>query len=275
MQITEGETKNYSEDFHANELVVIDTSDPATNEVVAIPETLLLHEKEVRHERLPFALRVKNYWLNADLLRNESPGALRTTATRGNFTNAYVQPKAEVTDGDNRDFPAAEVEVSAAEGTFGTWLVGAGLKPQTFSHGGRNYEIALRFTRYYKPFSLTLLEATHEKYAGTEIPKNYASRVRVQNPENNEDRETRIYMNNPLRYGGLTFFQHQMFADEAVRMKIAREQGGSPPPATSTFQVVQNPGWLAPYLGCAIVAAGLVVQFMIHLVGFALKRRTA
>jgi len=41
------------------------------------------------------------------------------------------------------------------------------------------------------------------------------------------------------------------------------------------LQVVHNPSFLAPYVACIIVAAGLLVQFGIHLVGFARKRRTA
>jgi hypothetical protein len=38
---------------------------------------------------------------------------------------------------------------------------------------------------------------------------------------------------------------------------------------------VRNPAWLTPYAGCAIVAAGLVFQFMIHLVGFISRRKPA
>ena len=44
--------------------------------------------------------------------------------------------------------------------------------------------------------------------------------------------------------------------------------------ANSTLQVVHNPGWITPYLGCILVASGLVVQFMYHLVGFISKRKT-
>ena len=127
--------------------------------------------------------------------------------------------------------------------------------------------MALRFIRYYYPFSLTLLKATHEQYRGTKIPKNFASRVRVQNPEHNEARETTIYMNNPLRYSGLTFYQYQMTAGEMV------EEAGVTP--SSTFQVVRNPGWLTPYMSCILVALGLLVQFGSHLLGFVRKRRVS
>jgi cytochrome c biogenesis protein ResB len=87
----------------------------------------------------------------------------------------------------------------------------------------------MRLTRYYYPFSLTLLKATHDKYKGTEIPKNFSSRVRINNPGTGEARETVIYMNNPLRYGGQTFYQYQMSAGE-----MAQRQGMTP---SSTFQV--------------------------------------
>jgi len=73
-------------------------------------------------------------------------------------------------------------------------------------------------------------------------------------------------MNNPLRYDGLTFFQYQMTAGE-----MAAKEGIRP---SSVFQVVRNPGWLTPYFSCVMVATGLIIQFMSHLIGFARKRKT-
>jgi hypothetical protein len=52
----------------------------------------------------------------------------------------------------------------------------------------------------------------------------------------------------------------------------AAQQAGVTP--SSVLQVVRNPSWLTPYIGCALVAAGLVTQFMFHLVGFIAKRKT-
>jgi len=169
---------------------------------------------------------------------------------------------------DNRNVPAAAVEVMGDRGAPETFLVYAGVTTrQEFVAHGKPYEIALRFARYYYPFNLTLLKATHETYKGRpDIPKNFASRIRVENPSRQEARETVISMNNPLRYDGLTFFQYQMTAGE-----IAAKEGLRP---SSVFQVVRNPGWLTPYLSCAMVATGLIIQFMSHLIGFARKRRT-
>jgi hypothetical protein len=68
-------------------------------------------------------------------------------------------------------------------------------------------------------------------------------------------------MNHPLRYAGMAYFQYQMGRDEQ------REVG------TSTLQVVKNPSWLAPYIGCIVVGVGLTWQFLYHLMRFNTKRR--
>jgi hypothetical protein len=66
-------------------------------------------------------------------------------------------------------------------------------------------------------------------------------------------------MNNPLRYAGETYYQSGF--DQDNRGTI--------------LQVVKNPSWLTPYLSCLLVGGGLVVQFLIHLLNFTMKRRTA
>jgi hypothetical protein len=207
--------------------------------------------------------------VNAELAeaRDAPANAVKAGASHGILGDKLVLPQPIVTDMERRNVPAAVVELLENEKPVASFLVYSGISNrQGFLAGGRRYDVALRFSRYYHPFSITLLKATHEKYKGTEIPKNFASRVRVENPAQNEARETVIYMNNPLRYSGLTFFQYQMAADE-----MAARQGLPP---SSTFQVVRNPGWLTPYLSCVLVTVGLIYQFMYHLIGFVSKRRT-
>jgi hypothetical protein len=91
---------------------------------------------------------------------------------------------------------------------------------------------------------------------GTKIPKNFSSRVEIKRPDTGEDREVLIYMNNPLRYSGETYYQASFFPDDSGTI----------------LQVVRNPSWLTPYVACVMVAAGLLIQFLSHLVGFAKKR---
>lgn len=272
MQIIEGETKNYSEDSHASELVVVDISDPKEDRVYALSQALLAKEGEIRDPRLPFTVRVKNFWPNASVFEkparpeNMPAGAIKPAATDGLLRDDYVLSRPPVTDMDSRNMPAALIEIVGDKGTSGSFLIYAGIMArQPFTLGGKEYEVALRFARTYYPFNITLLKATHEKYKGTEIPKNFASRVRLDHPGRNEARETMIYMNNPLRFSGLTFFQYQMGADE-MRMRPDDKR-------YTVLQVVRNPSWLTPYLSCVLVGLGLVVQFMSHLISFAMKRR--
>lgn len=281
MHLYEGETKSYSEDFRNTELAVIESSalpphpDPLPQggegsprereRVYSVPGSLLAKGGEIKDARLPFTVRVKQYWVNADLLSSRTNGAVEAGATAGVFKDVFVLPLGEVLDTERRNVPAAVVELVGKDGSAGSFLVYAGVTTrQNLTLDGKPYEVSLRFARYYYPFSITLLQATHERYKGTDVPKNFASRVRVDNPARNEARETVVYMNNPLRYAGLTFFQYQMIPYELLM------QAEKP---WSTLQVVRNPGWVTPYVSCVLVTLGLMIQFMSHLIGFVAKRK--
>lgn len=265
MRLEEGETKNYSEDFHANELVFVNKSLPGEDEVVAIPERFLEAKGQITHAQLPFTVKVKEYWPNS-YLTNFGPfiaeslakeGFVRVSADQGIGPKVMVLSQPVVTAMDSRNIPTAVIEVLAGSVSRGTWVVSSqtGAR-QSVEHDGKLWEIALRFQRHYKPYGMTLLEFKHERYPGTDIPKDFRSRIHLVNPAKNEDRELEIFMNNPLRYDGLTFYQASFEPGDKV----------------TVLQVVKNPGWLTPYFACLMVGLGLAVQFLIHLVGFARKR---
>jgi hypothetical protein len=190
--------------------------------------------------------------------------ALETSANQGAGLKMLLVPKPAVRGMDEQNMPYAKVELFHKGTSLGSWLLSGWLNPQEFTVDGRVYRFAIRNERYFQPFSLSLVKTTHEVYTGTEIPKNFQSRVRLENPETQEKREIDISMNNPLRYGGLTFYQSQMGRTEMT--------GGK---GTSVLQVVRNPGWLTPYLGCVLVSVGMLWQFLYHLVGFLSKPRIA
>jgi cytochrome c biogenesis protein ResB len=158
---------------------------------------------------------------------------------------------------------AAERQFQAA-GHMAQQIVTRLAEPQTVAAGGRTWTFVLRPARVYEPFSITLLKTTHKVYPGTDIPKDFRSRVRIENAASGENREVEIFMNSPLRYGGLTFYQFQMGRDD-----LASNRG------TSTLQVIRNPSWLTPYAGCIIVGLGMIIQFMLHLVRFVSRKRAA
>jgi cytochrome c biogenesis protein ResB len=123
--------------------------------------------------------------------------------------------------------------------------------------GDQSFEIALRFTRHYYPFEIELIDFKHEKYPGTEVPFNFSSEVKVTHQDSTKNQKALIYMNHPLRYEGLTFFQAS-FANQDK---------------TSIFQVVRNPGWLLPYLSVFLMGLGMCVQFGMHFFKFLRKQR--
>jgi hypothetical protein len=194
---------------------------------------------------------------------------------------------------DSRNIPTALIEIVGPSGSLGDWVVsdwagedglietvrssyaamskeiantiaGDLSEPQSIDVAGKQYTFAVRPERMYRAASLTLLKFTHAVYPGTVtaenpegVPKDFRSRVRLDNPKTGEHREVEIFMNTPLRYEGETFYQASFDKSD---------------PRVSVLQVVHNPGWLTPYIGCALVALGLLIQFLSHLTRFISKR---
>ena len=262
MRLSEGEPRSYSEDARLCELAIIETGHSDHDLVVAIPETRLARHKgrkEIRHPALPFEVRVIDYWPNATH-RPIEPGEGTAQATQGAGRRVQFISAAPETRMDRRNIPAAYVELAAPGGSLGVWAVSLWIgAAQDFQYEGKDYRIALRPARYYRPCSLELRRFSHDRYMGTDIPRNFSSDVHLTNPRTGESRDVRIYMNNPLRYGGETFYQSGYDHQD---------------PRVTILQVVRNPGWLTPYFSCALVGAGLVVQFLGHLLSF-VKRKDA
>jgi hypothetical protein len=258
----EGETKRYAEDHLKNELVFIRDAGADKEEVIAIPEEYLKSGGAIRHEKLPFSVHIKDYGVNCSVRRRGPAVDGPAVANRGVGPQLFVEPRPEAKDMDSRNLPYAHIELIRDGQSLGIWLVTPWL--DMFGAGPQEVDgmrMALRFQRYYEPFAITLLETRHEVYRGTDIPKNFRSRVRISGGESNEAREVDIYMNHPLRYAGLTFYQARMGRDPQ-----------DPQRGTSTLQVVRNPSWLAPYAGCYVVAVGMYIQFRQHLTRFLARR---
>ncbi|MDE2491260.1 MAG: cytochrome c biogenesis protein ResB [Elusimicrobia bacterium] len=249
MPIPVGQTSSYSQDYDQMELAVVDTTDPKTDVVTAIPQSILKRSKAIETPSLPFTILVKRYYPNSVLSLHRS-GDPEPLATAGVGANLNVAP-APLATADNEDNTAAALIEPVAKGrSLGVFWVSNGLgAPQGFALDGRTWRLELRHRRYYLPFSLTLEKFTHDIYPGTDIPKNFASLVRLKDPSAGEDRDVLIHMNHPLRYRGLTFYQASYGKGDKL----------------SIFQVVRNPGWRLPYLACALVALGMLLHFGLKL----------
>ena len=263
MPVDEGGTSNYSQGFRENELVFIDRSHPEHDSVHTIPASLLKPGKRIDVPNTPLSIRTVRYHGNAEIGRATSGSPAESIATRGAAVRMgiIVNPKPETYSEDEINTVTAFVEVIKGEDSLGTWLVSNVMDerfpPQMVDAGDLSYEIALRFTRHYYPFEIELIDFKHEKYPGTEVPFNFSSEVKVTHQDSTKNQKALIYMNHPLRYEGLTFFQAS-FANQDK---------------TSIFQVVRNPGWLLPYLSVLLMGLGMCAQFGMHFFKFLGKQR--
>jgi hypothetical protein len=256
LRLNQGEAKNYSESFYHDELALIDTNATDSDQVVSIPDSKLSRGNKIDLPVESLQLVVNDFYPNSVLINPSqlpSPNyphlQLGPMAVAARVAKTYRQ--------DERNTPSVNVSVIRKGETVGTWsLASAFPRPVSFQSDGKSYQLVLRPKRYYKPFSVQLVQFSHDRYPGTEIPKNFSSRVRISDPTAGSGRETLIFMNNPLRYRGLTFYQAGFDNNDT----------------TSILQVVKNPSWLLPYISCGVIIFGLLVQFSMHLIGFVRRR---
>jgi hypothetical protein len=266
MIIVTGESSNYVIHTDKTELAVINSSDSKTDHVVVVPGSMLKQRpgsEWIRHEQLPFDIEVNRYMVNSSEPRKVKPDEYNP-ATAGVGREGVVDEEKPTTGTEQRiDMAAAYVTFHAKDNgaLLGTYLTTPWIdEAQTVKVDGKEYQVALRLQREYEPYTIHLEEFHHDLYPGTNTPLNFSSKVRLIDPERSVDREVLIYMNNPLRYRGATFYQADW---------IRSPQGDR----GTKLQVVTNPGWLMPYFSCAMVGLGMTIHFGIHLVSF-LRRRT-
>ena len=266
LRLEEGQTKGYSISGNECELVIIDKSQPNTDTVAAIPAEVLRKNKTYPTGSLPFEVTVLDYFTNSDLVQLGQ--GQPNKATRGKGLELTTIDKESVTSLEEVNFPGAYIKLQSTDGTeLGIWMVSAlfgalrqPIPEQTLEHGGKEYELALRFKRYYTPYDIKLIDFKHDKFQGTEKARNFSSLVILRDRATGAEREVNIWMNHPLRTHGKTYFQAS-FDPENDRATV--------------LQVVRNPGWVTPYISCALVGLGLLIQFLTHLFSFNRKRKAA
>ncbi len=109
-------------------------------------------------------------------------------------------------------------------------------------------------------FPVFLKEFKKENYQGTMKAKAYSSQVSIQKPGISEPPlEALIQMNEPLKFGGYTFYQSSFVEDEKTGE-----------PTASVLSVNFDPGRVIKYIGSLILSIGIILIFI-----QTRKRRTA
>ncbi|MEO2035794.1 MAG: cytochrome c biogenesis protein ResB, partial [Planctomycetaceae bacterium] len=112
---------------------------------------------------------------------------------------------------------------------------------------GSDYQFYLRFQRNYRDYEVELLDVSRTNYVGTATPRDYRSEIIIRDSETGAAEQFTLWMNNPLRYRGETFYQSGYNEIRGTEM--------------TTLSVVRNTGWMLPYIACMIVAVGMFAKF--------------
>lgn len=257
MTIYEGETVNFARDIRTTELAIVQRGNE-TDTMTVVPRNLLKasYEKQskISNDQLPFDMIVRDYMKNSNIEEGE-PGE-GNPATAGAGLHVLALP-ARGTGGaeasDSVDLPSLYVELfeKGTDKSLGVYMLSTLLTAQDYEDqvtvGEQDYYISFRFKRQYKPYSVTLIETEREDYEGTSQAKSYQSLVRIVDPSRNNEFEELIWMNNPLRYAGETFYQSGHNFDRGREFSV--------------LQIVSNLGWMIPYVSCMIVAVGMFYHF--------------
>jgi hypothetical protein len=269
MTLVTGGKASFVESNRHVELAFIDASDNENDKVVVVPGTVLERAartgQPIDDPRLPCSVTVLSLFSNSDIRDRGKDEPEYASRGEGKELTVLERPRVNGVDQDQKvNMPSALVRLTDRDGTdLGTWLVSTWLqltrspRPQKVAAKEGERLVSLRFRRTYKPYTITLEEFRHEVYPGTNKPRNFQSDIRLEDSEIGVDRPTTIRMNEPMRHRGETFYQHQALAGDSG----------------SVLQVVRNPGWLLPYLSCAVVSLGMLVHFGINLSRF-LRRTT-
>ena len=265
MGIFEGRSSNYVEDIRDFELAISTVSDDGTRTesiVASDPFRDAASGDGVSGlEAGPFEVAIARFEPSGviEAVRNDPEGIFA-------FGSAAVLRAAKRAvgvgeDATRIDYAGAVVTLTAPD--FEKSLVlSTGVTAPTVTYDGREYEVDLRFKRTYKPYTVTLKEMRYEEYIGTDTPRDYSAIVAFADPSKNVSRpEHRIWMNNPLRYGGDTFYQSSYIPPVGDQ------------PAATSLQVVSNVGWTIPYVACMLTAVGMAAQFLISLLRYVDRRR--
>ena len=258
MTIREGRTANYSQDIRAAELVVTESNPDGTRTEHIVPAEAVddaAGAESIEVDGLPFVVRPLRYEPNALVRRTRKTG--EGTTGYGVASKLFGVKTSDGVSMESVDQPGAVVKLigDGFDETLVTWV---NLRPQPVRVGDRRFEVGLRFARHYKPYAITLRDFSQRNYIGTSTPQDYRATIAFDDPSRGFRKESHdIWMNNPLRYAGETFYQSSLMPDG---------EG-------TVLQVVSNVGWSIPYVACMLTAVGMAAQFLLSLLRYIDRRR--
>lgn len=252
MILPEGGTSRFVYDYHQRQLMIAD--DENIIRIINFEDLSKDKKIEPRDLDLPFNLQILDTCENCEImLRGDAPElsneAARDLPFRTMAANMALASKS----------PEKEPEANLSGMTFvlrgsddgaddGVYVAFEAMpKPVSLTAGGRNYSIIYGKAQTMLPFAIGLNDFIKDDYPGVDKARNFTSEIIVRDGE--QEIPATITMNEPLRYGGYTFFQSSFDDNRDVEISV--------------LSVVQNKGWLFPYIGALVIAAGLILHLIL------------
>lgn len=269
LNVIEGDSTSMVYQQDELELAFIDPSDAETDSVMAIPEALLRSalrgDGKIDRPELPCIVQVEKWMTNSALAKLE-PGQENLATLGFGLNAAAIEVQRHGAAGDQMNIASAYLTLIERESqeSIGTVLVSQHINDpkqiygmgkdvaETVGIDGTNYELALRYRRDYKPYSVYLKDVERINYSGSDTPRDYSSRLVITDKETGATIEERTWMNNPIRYRGDTFYQSQHYPVRLDDGRVVEATG---------LQIVENSGWVIPYICCMMVMVGMFAHF--------------
>lgn len=201
------------------------------------------------HSEMPFELELGDY------IRNSMPVRVEQATSRS--IAGYEMRERPLETESERNLDALRVRAVPADGgpVIEHLVWGGSIHPLTVAlQDGSVYTVELTRRRWQLPFAVRLDEFIHERHPGTNIAREFISRV-TQIDETGEHARI-IQMNEPLRDSGFVLYQASFGSEQAA-------SGVDRP--FSVFAVVRNPSDQWPLWACVAVAIGLLMHFCVRL----------
>jgi hypothetical protein len=249
MTLAEGEEGHFTTAYQDWELAFWETRGD-TNAVFAYDAISLPAGREIALSRYGCRLRLRLYYPNCDAFAGTAGNQPPFLNPSGVALIERRKPEKEAVENiPGILFTLAEAGKADRE----ILLYGGEPRPLPLILQGRRVFCQLRLKHYPLDFSLKLTDFVKTVHPGTRVASSFASHAELK--EGGSVRPVRIWMNNPLRYRGYTFFQSSYSQPEGAAEK-------------STFAVVTNPGRTLPYVSSLAVFAGLLLHFLLRFVPF-------
>lgn len=245
VELVEGEAKNYSEDYRKWELSVWQGEESSlVKNVKAIDldkhlwnKRFYLNEAQIEIEILQFIPNARPVKLPQD-----SPYQFISRSAL-----EYLQGVAKEQDPKD-NLPGVIIGIKHPDIPRGlaVLLWAAEPLPVTLNLADKAYSFQLRRRHYQLPVNIELIDFRRELHPGTEIPKKFESDVVYTHEANSV--ETKIFMNNPLRFKSYTFYQASFGSTLSGKEK-------------TILATVENKGLWIPYVSSLMVFLGFLYHF--------------